>query len=337
MTNSDPHRPLPVLTAGTPVLAREDGSLHIGWDPSSALIVHLDPPAVTESVARLLDELRRPITRAELGGRVRAAGLTASSFTGLLDRLVAAGKARDPASDDSGLRVRIHGDGVLARLLAEGLCTAGIPVIDDRLRAAAMSRRLDCNLMLLADRPLVDPAVRLALMAARTPHLPVGLAGGAGVIGPLVLPGLTGCLQCADLHRAELDPEWPVLAARLNSAAGGADPETTAVTAALAVQEIQSLAARLADPRGTPPQIVDHQLRVHSHPAGTSLLEAPPHPGCPCRGQSPHPGFLYPRGRRKDCVERHHTWSGAPQCQTGGAAARHGGTGRGRPRQTTGR
>lgn len=333
----DPHVPLPVLAAGTPVLARTDGSLHIGWDPASALILHLEPPAIPSAVARLLDELRRPITRAELGGRVRAAGLTADSFSGLVRKLLDAGKARDPKAARSPLRVRIHGGGVLTRLLTESLRSAGIPVMGDRLRASAMHRRLDCNLMVLTDRPLVDPAVRLALMAARTPHLPVGLADGAGLIGPLVLPGLTSCLQCADLHRAALDPEWPVLAARLVSVTGDADPETTAVTAALAAAEIQGLAARLSDPHGAPPQTVDRQLRVHSRPAGTSLVDAPPHPDCPCRGHSRRGAVLYPQDRRKDCFERHHTGGGTPQRQAGGASARHGRTSSGRLRQAADR
>jgi hypothetical protein len=30
-----------------------------------------------------------------------------------------------------------------------------------------------------------------------------------------VLPGRTGCLRCADLHRADRDPAWPVVAAQL--------------------------------------------------------------------------------------------------------------------------
>lgn len=344
MGHTKPHRPLPVLTAGTPVLVRGDRSLHIGCEPSSALILRLEPPAVPQAVARLLEDLRGPVTRAQLGGRLRAAGLTTAAFAALLDRLVATGKAVDPEiTQSTRLRVRIHGLGELARSLAEGLTAAGLPVTTDPLGPAALTRtrRLDCNLLILADRLLVDPAVRLALMAARTPHLPVRVLDGIGVIGPLVLPGHSSCLRCADLYRTEMDPEWPVLAARLAASPGGADPETIAVTAALACREITGIARQLAAPDGGPPQTVDHRLQVHARPAGTRLVPAPAHPRCDCRST---PAALptgdrvhYPRGRRKDSLERHHTGAGPPQCKAGLAAARHGGAGSGGIRQTTGR
>lgn len=344
MGHTNPQRPLPVLTAGTPVLTRGDDSLHIGCEPDSALILRLEPPAVPKAVARLLEELRTPITRAQLGGRLRAAGLTGAAFTTLLDRLVAAGKAIDPeVTQSTRLRVRIHGLGDLARHLASGLIAAGLPVMTDPLGPAALTqtRRLDCNLLVLADRLLVDPAVRLALMAARTPHLPVRVLDGIGVIGPLVLPGHSSCLRCADLYRTEVDPEWPVLAARLAASTGGADPETLAVTAALACREIIGIARQLAVPDGAPPQTVDHRLQVHARPAGTRLVPAPAHPRCDCRSSaSPLPTAArvhYPQDRRKDSVERHHTGAGPPQCKTGRASARHGGASSGRIRQTTGR
>lgn len=284
MRTNDPHRPLPVITAGTPVLTRADGSLHIGCEPASALILQLTPPAIPRAVARLLDELRTPQTRAELAGRLRAAGLTVAAFSALLDRLVAAGKAIDPARvERSPLRVGIHGHSPLARRLADELALAGVPTAAGSLSSVlATARPLDCNLLLLTDQMVVDQAVRLALMTAGTPHLPVRVHDGIGSIGPLVLPGYSSCLRCADLHRAELDPEWPVLAARLARMPGAADPGTVALTAAIACQEIVGITARLAEPGGSPPQTLDHQLQVHVSPAGTSLLPAPAHPRCGC-------------------------------------------------------
>ncbi|MFZ2509990.1 MAG: hypothetical protein WAW85_02715 [Gordonia sp. (in: high G+C Gram-positive bacteria)] len=284
MRPTDPHRPLPVITAGTPVLTRGDGSLHIGCEPASALILRLAPPAVPRAVAQLLDELRTPQTRAALAGRLRAAGLSAAGFTALLDRLVAAGKAIEPVrTASSTLRIRVHGHNLLARQLADELTAAGVPVATGAPGAAALAspRPLDCNLLLLTDQMIIDPAVRLALMAAGTPHLPVRVHDGIGTIGPLVLPGHSSCLRCADLHRCELDPEWPVLAARLARMPGAADPGTVALTAAIAGQEILGITARLAT-GGAAPQTLDHQLQVHTRPAGTTLLSAPPHPRCGC-------------------------------------------------------
>jgi hypothetical protein len=35
------------------------------------------------------------------------------------------------------------------------------------------------------------------------------------VVGPLVLPGLSSCLECADLTRLDRDPAWSMLAVQL--------------------------------------------------------------------------------------------------------------------------
>lgn len=334
-------RALPVLVPGTPVLVREDGSLHIGYDPATALIVRLDPPAIPAVVADVLGALRRPLYRDQLRAKVRAAGLTAASFSVLLDRLVTAGKARLPAASyDAGLRVRILGDDALARRLADELTDAGLVVVGDPLGPSSVSRfeHLDCRLVVLADRLGVDPAVAAGLMTARLPHLPVVVQDGAGMIGPLVLPGHSSCLRCADLHRCDLDPEWPLLTTRLATVPGGDDPVTVALTALMARQEIAGLAARLADPAGAAPQTLGHRLRVRVQPAGTDLLAAPVHPACDCCYPPPGPAVHYPRSRRKDCVERRdHTGAGPSKCEAGGAAARHGRPGRGRIRQAAGR
>ncbi|WP_024332490.1 hypothetical protein [Gordonia hirsuta] len=345
MSRSDPHRPLPVLAAGTPVLTRGDGSLYIGCEPASALILPLPPPAIPRAVALLLDELRTPQTRAAIGGRLRAAGLTVAGFTGLLNRLVAAGKAIDPAAPEPArLRVRVHGHTELADRLSAELVAVGTVVLSGGLAPGALSRSggTDGTLLLLTDRLVVDPALRLALMTAGIPHLPVRVHDGIGTIGPLVLPGLSSCLRCADLHRADLDPEWPMLAARLARLPGAAEPGTIALTAAIAAQEIAGIGARLADPAGRAPQTLDHQLQVHTRPPGTTLFSAPPHRRCGCGAavarRTLRRPVHYPQDRRKDdCVERHHQGSGAAQCEAGRTAARHGRAGGSRIRQAADR
>ncbi|MDG4864241.1 ThiF family adenylyltransferase, partial [Streptomyces sp. T-3] len=53
-----------------------------------------------------------------------------------------------------------------------------------------------------------DPAVVEPLVAAGVPHLFAGVIEGTGVVGPLVLPGVSGCAGCLDLGRAERDAGW---------------------------------------------------------------------------------------------------------------------------------
>jgi len=75
-----------------------------------------------------------------------------------------------------------------------------------------------------------DPQLIAALVSSRVPHL-VATAGEAiGVVGPLVIPGGSACLQCLNLTRRDRDPAWPLIAAQL----AGSRPATPACDAVLA-------------------------------------------------------------------------------------------------------
>nr|WP_239521841.1 ThiF family adenylyltransferase [Geodermatophilus sabuli] len=86
-----------------------------------------------------------------------------------------------------------------------------------------------------ASDPLADD-----LRSRGLAHLVATVRGETGVVGPLVVPGSTSCLRCAELHRRDADPRWPLLAAQLTAgdpAPGGATVTClmTAVTAAVQV------------------------------------------------------------------------------------------------------
>jgi hypothetical protein len=73
----------------------------------------------------------------------------------------------------------------------------------------------DVSIAILTGAAAMDPVLRRALLLDRTPHLAVFAGTAAARIGPLVIPGVTSCLLCADFHRTERDPAWPSLAAQL--------------------------------------------------------------------------------------------------------------------------
>ncbi|MFI6687193.1 ThiF family adenylyltransferase [Streptomyces sp. NPDC050485] len=54
-------------------------------------------------------------------------------------------------------------------------------------------------------------------IGAGIPHLYAGVVEATGVVGPLVLPGGTGCAGCLSLGRTERDPGWPRLLAQWRS------------------------------------------------------------------------------------------------------------------------
>ncbi|MFF2731928.1 ThiF family adenylyltransferase [Streptomyces sp. NPDC058008] len=62
-----------------------------------------------------------------------------------------------------------------------------------------------------------DPDIAAPWISSGTPHLYAGVIEATGVVGPLVLPGGTGCAGCLALRRAEEDPQWPRMLAQWRS------------------------------------------------------------------------------------------------------------------------
>ncbi len=123
-----------------------------------------------------------------------------------------------------------------------------------------------------------DPLVA-DLHRAGVPHLVATVRGQTGVVGPLVVPGATSCLRCCDLHRADADPRWPVLAAQLTAEEPPPDGATltcllTAATAALqALAYLEGSAAPVA---------LQATLELRPPDLVPRLRPWPPHPDCGC-------------------------------------------------------
>ena len=140
---------------------------------------------------------------------------------------------------------------------------------------------------MLSDSLVADPRMLRDLHAARMPHLPVRVRDGAGLVGPLVLPGVTSCLRCADLHRSDRDAGWPAVAAQLRDTVGTADRATVLATAALALNQVDRVIAAVreaASARSRPAAAVDagHHAgvrRQHRLDRGPPVVAAP---ACAC-------------------------------------------------------
>ncbi|MEN3305080.1 MAG: hypothetical protein V7603_1282 [Micromonosporaceae bacterium] len=119
-------------------------------------------------------------------------------------------------------------------------------------------------------------------------HLTIELRDGTVVIGPLVPPAGSPCLNCVDLHRRDRDPAWPALVAQL--ATGGDAALPCAVTTALvATGYAADEVLRFVD--GREPQTIGTTIEI-SGPGRERRRRWSPHPRCGCgqrrrRGQSP--------------------------------------------------
>lgn len=266
------------------VLVRRDGAVQLGWDPGEALRLHpegLDSAAVL-GFLRLLDGLR---TRAQILWRAREFGVDSETALGLLDEIDSAGLLSARTETSSRVRsVHVHGRGPLSDALLRGVRRIGVRPSHSRAQGVLPEGRHP-DLVVLADALVPAPNVVGELVRQRIPHLQVRIRDGRGVIGPLVLPGVTSCLHCADRYRVERDPEWPHLAAQLLGRVGQASPAGIAAIAGLALAEIEAVATGSND---HPPATLDATLELNLDSRQLDRRAWPPHPACVCRESPVH-------------------------------------------------
>ncbi|UVF78719.1 hypothetical protein [Gordonia mangrovi] len=278
---------LPLLRPGTPVLVRPGNRVHVGSDPHASIVIELPTQTRAADVAALLRGLGVVRPAVETQRKARAIGLTVADLADIVAHLTAAGLAVSaaPGSTATSLRIALHGHGPLADLLITSLTESGLaPRRSARPPTTIADDGWTANLVVLTDYLVHDPAVVSAMLAARVAHLPVRVRDGVGVVGPLVLPGLSSCLRCADHHRADLEPDWPMLAAQMVAQTGFGTAGVIRGTAALAQSQIEQLAGALWSERtDTTPELLDRALEFHPTPARLEATNWPPHPLCTCR------------------------------------------------------
>jgi hypothetical protein len=268
------------LNPAMPVLLRPDGAVQVGWDPRRAVLVRPLAGLSAAALAELLRTLQSGVTLTDLQARfeVDAGELVAS----LVDAGVVTSVERRRTRCAS---IRIHGRGPLSDLMAGALRRSGARVTRSSIAHAAPPETTD--LVVLADFLVADPRVVRELHTARVAHLPVRLRDGAGLVGPLVVPGVTSCLSCADLHRSDRDAAWPAVSAQLRDTVGSADRATVLATAALALNQVDRVirAVRLGESVGIsaePPPTLDTTLEFDVNAGAIMARRWSRHPRCSC-------------------------------------------------------
>ncbi len=229
------------LNPAMPVLSRPDGVVQVGWDPRRAVLVRPPSGMTVATLAALLRALQTGVTVAQLHNVAPGVDETtiADLVTELADAHVVTAMPRPRTRSAS---IRIHGRGPLSDLLASALRCSGARIKHSSQPHAGV-RPEKTDLVVLSDSLVADPRLLRDLHATGTPHLPVRVRDGAGLVGPLVMPGMTSCLRCADLHRSDRDENWPAVAAQLRDAVGTADRATVLGTAALALNQVDRVIA----------------------------------------------------------------------------------------------
>src|ERR1700733_2121525 len=245
---AQPTPPLYALDPALPVLLRPDGA------------VLIQPPRGVTAVglSSLLRAMQSPVSMSELQ---RQSDLSVGELDDLLAKLVTAGVATRGARQrpTRSASIRVHGRGPLSELLAEGLRCSGARIKQSNQPHAAVTPA-DADLVVLSDNLVADPRMLRDLHSQRVAHLAVRVRAGTGLVGPLVVPGVTSCLACADLHRRDRDAAWPAVAAQLRDTVGVAD-------------------------RGTepePPTSLNATLEFDVHAGSIVVRQWPKHPLCSC-------------------------------------------------------
>ncbi|MEY8017713.1 cyclodehydratase [Mycobacterium servetii] len=275
------------LDPAMPVLLRPDGAVQVGWDPRRAVLIQ--PPAglAATDLAELLLSMRSPTPLPELQRQALERGLDdPDGLTGLVAQLVGAGVATECRRPDGRTAtIRVHGRGPLSDLLVESLRCSGARIAHSSQPHAAMSGAA-VDLVVLADYLVADPRMLRELHKRKVPHLPVRVRDGIGLVGPLVIPGVTSCLGCADLHRRDRDAAWPAIAAQLRDAVGVADRPTLLATAALALSQVNRVIAAVrglqAAPDPGPPQALNATLEFDLAAGALVARQWSRHPLCSC-------------------------------------------------------
>jgi len=272
------------LDPAMPVLLRPDGTVQVGWDPRRAVVVRPPDGLPSAELAKLLRAMQGGVSPDDLAALGLAHGLTDVGL--LTSALTSAGVLRTQAPPRAArsASIRIHGRGPLSDLLAGALRCSGSRVVTSRLRHAAVNSA-GTDLVVLSDFLVTDPHIVRELQSAGVPHLPVRIRDGVGLIGPLVLPRVTSCLNCADLHRGDRDPSWPMVAAQLQGVVGTADRAAVLATAAVALDQVNRVIdAVRGDRRGDePPPTLGATLEFDIATRSTTVRRWTRHPRCGCK------------------------------------------------------
>jgi len=159
------------------------------------------------------------------------------------------------------------------------------------------------DLVVLTSASAAEREVAAELSLRGIPHLCVTVSETLAVLGPLVEPGRTACLRCLDLHRADLDPSWPLVLDRLETGPRAGHPSTA-----------RARQSRGGDPPVDPESLVEASDDVLiALVAAHAVLQVTMY----LRGQRPSTIDATVELRLPSGLPRRRSWSRHPDCPCG--------------------
>lgn len=122
--------------------------------------------------------------------------------------------------------------------------------ISERTRVFPIPSHQPTSLVILAGDGPPEPADAKPLVDSWTPHLAAWAGAARAVVGPMVLPGRSSCLWCAELVRSDADPDWPLVRRAIREQPVPAPMVNAVAAAVLAAAQALELVEG-AEPPGT--------------------------------------------------------------------------------------
>jgi hypothetical protein len=261
---------------------------------SVGLVVDLDPAdllaadAGPAAAARTASEIAEAASSGGVGWRARRAAVVvvegATRIGVPLAAILAASGVGRVSVRDSGLAAA--GDAVVGGLTAADEGRPRSLAAADAVRRASPLTDLrpvpdggDTDLVVLARAWAASDPLVSGVHRAGVPHLVAALRGRTGVVGPLVVPGVTSCLRCADLHRRDADPQWPRLAAQLTATEPPPSGATVTCLLTAATAAVQVLAYLDG---GAAPATLDATIELRPPDLTPRLRRWRAHAACGC-------------------------------------------------------
>lgn len=257
-----------VLRPGSVAVVRDSTCVQVGLAPDRAMLVEAPASCGPVRLAALINALDGG---ADLSEAANHAGIGAAELPAIARILVnlqehehvrIQGRGDEATEPETGpeagprpapvRRVHLLGTGQVSEVLRGPLSVNGCRVTAtpspgltfDPSRPPWHRRGPAPDLVILAGSVSVDPVLTAALARAEQAHLHVHCRDGRVVVGPTVIPGLSPCLRCANIYRADRDPRWPYVAAQLIDRTPRAEVPALTAAAALVLAEIAATRER---------------------------------------------------------------------------------------------
>lgn len=176
------------------------------------------------------------------------------------------------------LRVQILGDGAIAEHLHQLVADQGFVIVCQSPDVVFIARAAHPDVIDEADIP-----------DRHVVHLPVVGSGGRAHVGPLVLPGSSSCVRCAELYRTDANPAWPRIAvqhAARRQHLAAIDPALAGLAAAHAATWLATWHDRVVLALPTAP-LINRSTYLLSPDGRAEQVSRPVHPLCGCRWRQP--------------------------------------------------